>query len=128
MSMSPAMEEHRKLLWRGYGYANKQSAVYADLTGPPPPLQLYRPLSVPCDFCGVALSEAVNMGLPASKVYTIHVHPREFDGTRSVLHDWTRTKFHFPLAPQVNVVPDNRLNRFEWYIEANGVAIGSAGP
>jgi hypothetical protein len=84
----------------------------------------YQPISpFSIDLSTLGITEAIARGLPPAFVYDLHVGPwlatsarllvqRELSGTN-------------PLSPHVNVNVDAELAREEWYIESNGVRIGS---
>lgn len=61
--------------------------------------------------------------LGPSHLYTLHVPPREF------LH-WckeVRRLTNAPFAYQINIVDDPDLGSSDWYVSANGRALGSRG-
>jgi hypothetical protein len=112
------------LAWR---YVDPRKSWYSQMPGP----QRTRPpryiTLVPWpDLCGTAIAEAVIRGLPLAKVYDLHVNPVAVYDARAMIHEWTG-RYPNPVAPLVNVIPDPKLTRFEWFIEGGGMAIGSPG-
>lgn len=98
--------------------------LYARMPGPQRAFPRYTQLPVGCDMTATTIAECVNRGLPVSRLYLLHVHPLAVWDARYMISKWTG-KHPNPVAPLVNVIPDKKLTRFEWYIEAGGVAIGS---
>ena len=82
----------------------------------------YRNIPVACDLAIVSIEQAVHMGLPASYVYELHVAPNLATCARGLVQHMSH---HSPLTPVVNVHIDESLRPHEWFIESNGVAIGS---
>lgn len=100
--------------------------LYAHLPGPQKPYKRYEQLPVHCDLSGGTIAECVNRGLPVSRVYTLNVHPQAVWDARYMISEWTG-RYPNPVAPLVNVIPNERVLRFEWFIESEGFAIGSCG-
>lgn len=114
--------------WRRQAvYAYQRKIWYEHLPGPQLPRPpRYTSLMPYPDLCSTAIAECVNHGLPLSSTYTLHVNPLAVWDARWMIHEWTG-RHPNPVAPLVNVIPDPKLTRFEWFIEAHGVAIGSPG-
>lgn len=100
--------------------------LYEHLPGPQLPRPRYTSLIPYIDLCSTAIAECVNHGLPLSSMYTLHVNPLAVWDVRWMIHEWNG-RHPNPVAPLVNVIPDSELTRFEWFIEAHGVVIGSPG-
>lgn len=108
-------------------FRDPRERLYARLPGPQLPLPPRYLALIPWPYlCATAIAECVNRGLPHSSLYELHVNPLALWDVRYMIHEWTG-KHPNPVAPLVNVIPDPKLTRFEWFIEGSGVAIGSPG-
>jgi hypothetical protein len=86
----------------------------------------YHTLNTVCDLSAVALAQCLAEGLPAQGEARLHVSE---EGTDYALELVRLLYQHSPLKlPTLTVYTDEQLPAHEWFIECNGVAIGSPGP
>lgn len=84
---------------------------------------IYKHLPVNCDLCVVAIEECLHHGIAGSGTADLHVHPSQYDDTRTMIDkikSYTVTKL-----PIIMVVSDATLRRWEWFIKQGGIAVGS---
>lgn len=87
----------------------------------------YTPLSVNCNISHTSLADAARILGPAF-VYDLYVNPYIMIDTRSTLRRMQPTEYSDnPLIPHINLHPDDSLDRYEWYLSANGKGCGSKG-
>lgn len=88
--------------------------------------RVYMPLPIRCDMSRYSLSEAA-MVVGAAFTYELYVHPSEEVAAIYELKQLAAQTLDNPMAPYVNLHTDQRLDREEWVLEANGRACGSKG-
>jgi hypothetical protein len=88
--------------------------------------QLYRQLPTPIDLSISAVEWAAVSGLPPAYVFELHVPPHLVPTANLMCRQMGATTQGNPLAPYVNVVADERLKRYEWFIKSGDVSIGSS--
>lgn len=87
----------------------------------------YQRLPWPCNLSATTLAEARLRGLPFVEVYTLYVHPAARWDATLLLHEF-RGRSPNPFEPQINLIFDDSLSRWEWFIEApGGHRVGSPG-
>lgn len=87
----------------------------------------YEAIVPACDLSLLTLMEAAARLGPAF-VYDLYVSPIQLLWTRDMLRQNAMAVKDNPLAPYVNLFEDNRLNSYEWYMCANGKAVGADVP
>jgi len=80
-----------------------------------------------CDLSIVAMEEAAKRLGPAF-VYDLYINPVQMIWVRGMLKQNCMDVRDNVLAPYVNLFEDNRLKTYEWYMCANGKAVGADGP
>jgi len=84
----------------------------------------YEPLVPACDISGSSLGWAAQKCGPAF-VYDLYVREANCVWVRGLLKDINADTKDNPLAPYINLLFDNRLGPYEWYLSANGKCFGS---
>jgi len=81
-----------------------------------------------CDLSETGLIEAASR-MQARRVYTLHVAAggSEFLWAQRILKNLMMTVKDNPFSPSVNLEPDARLGRTEWYLDNGFDAWGSKG-
>jgi len=107
--------------------ANATSAAiaYESAEGAPPAMQgRYKEFSIPCDVSPVSMQDAANY-LGPSFMYEIHVNPVATPYVRRIIREIGAASVPHPFAPAFNLIEDDSLARDEWFLSANGRAMGS---
>lgn len=87
----------------------------------------YAALPIGCDLSQMTMGEAARKCGP-SFVYNLYVHERDAVWVRQFLKNLGASTEHNPLSPYVNLLFDNELLTYEWYVSANDLSFGSRGP
>ena len=73
-----------------------------------------------------SLEEAARLIGPAA-TFELHVCENNIIWVRQMLKKLACDVMENPFAPYVNLILDNQLGQFEWFLSANGRSIGSPG-
>lgn len=88
--------------------------------------QRYVAFSTPCDISQTSMADAA-MHLGPSFEYYVHVNPFQGAWVRQIVRTIGASCMPHPFAPCVSVREDESLERHEWFVTANGKAMGSKG-
>ena len=86
----------------------------------------YEPLQTRCDLSGQSLGWAAQTIGP-SFFYDLYIHENSMFWVRTMLRQLNADTRENPLAPYINLRPDNECGPYEWYLSANGKCVGSQG-
>lgn len=92
-----------------------------------PPAERYQRLLIDCDLSISSLEDAVLRAGARPPVYQITVSPTLSVVAKRIVAEQGITTKENPLAPALNLVIDDTLERGEWYITVNGRSVGSKG-
>ena len=80
------------------------------------------------DVCfTVSAIEDVLPHLGPSNCYTINITPYNYEFAKRLARGFVQNQTENPFMPQVNIVLNEGLKLYEWFIEANGKRIGLKG-
>lgn len=86
----------------------------------------YVPFPTNCNYSFASLEWAAIQIGPAF-IYELHVAPKEILSARNVLRELLAFTEDHPFSPHLNLVADEDLSQDEWFLSANGRAVGSPG-